>query len=112
MLRGEVWWASMPPPKGSGPGYRRPVLVVQADAFNRSRINTVMVVVITSNIGLSAAPGNLLLSKRSSGLKKQSVVNVSQVITLDRSLLTERVRRLPKDQIIAVDEGLRLALQL
>lgn len=112
MRRGEIWWASLPRPEGSGPGYPRPVLVVQAEAFNRSRIRTVIAVTITSNLALAEAPGNVLLSRRASGLPKQSVVNVSQVVTLDRTLLTERVRTLSKEAMSAVDAGLRLVLQL
>ena len=112
MRRGEIWWASLPSPEGSGPGYRRPLLIVQADAFNRSRINTAIAVAITSNLVLAKAPGNVRLSKRVSGLSKQSVANVSQVVTLDRSLLTDRVRTLSKEIMAAVDGGLRLVLQL
>jgi mRNA interferase MazF len=102
----------LPRPEGSGPGYRRPVLVVQADAFNRSRIGTVIAVAITSNLALAEAPGNVRLSRRASGLPKQSVANVSQVLTLDRTLLTKRIRRVSREAMSAVDVGLRLALQL
>lgn len=112
MQRGEIWWASLPSPKGSGPGRRRPVLIVQSDAFNASRIQTVIAAVITSNLELTAAPGNLLLRKRDSKLPKDSVINVSQLITLDRSFLTERVSGLPKRLAGAFDEGLRLVLGL
>lgn len=112
MNRGEVWWASLPDPIGSSPGYRRPVLIVQADAFNRSRINTVIAVVLGSNLRLATAPGNVRLSARNTGLSKDSIANVSQVITLDKSLLTERVGRLPVSKMREVDEGLRLVLAL
>ena len=112
MKRGEVWWASLPDPAGSGPGYRRPVLLVQANAFNESRINTVVVAVITSNLRLAEAPGNVRLPRRSSGLGKASVVNVSQVITLDRRFLTDRLRALPKATVERVDQGVRLVLGL
>jgi len=112
MQRGEIWWASLPSPKGSGPGRRRPVLIVQSDAFNASRIQTVIAAVITSNLGLSAAPGNLLLRRKDSGLTKDSVVNVSQLITLDKAYLTERAGNLPKRHTGAIDEGLRLVLGL
>lgn len=112
MRRGEVWWATLPPPGGSGPGYRRPVLVLQSDAFNRSRIATAIVAVITSNTTLASAPGNVRLGRRVSGLPKASVVNVSQVLTLDRSMLTEVVRTLPKSEMTAVDHGLRLVMGL
>ena len=89
MQRGEVWWTSLPDPIGSAPGYRRPVLIVQADTFNRSRINTVIAVVLTSNLRLAVAPGNVRLSARDTALPKDSVANVSQVITVDKSLLTD-----------------------
>ncbi len=112
MKRGEVWWASLPAPAGSGPGYRRPVLVVQANAFNDSRIGTVVVAVITSNLALAAAPGNHRLPRRTSGLDRASVVNVSQLVTLDRALLTDRVKRLPGPTMTQVDKGLRLVMGL
>jgi mRNA interferase MazF len=112
MNRGEVWWADLPAPTGSGPGMRRPVLVVQADAFNRSRIATVIVAVITSNLALAAAPGNVRLAKAASGLPKPSVVNVSQVLTIDRVLLKQRVAELPSEAMRIVDDGLRLALSV
>lgn len=110
--RGEIWWADLAEPRGSEPGYRRPLLIVQADAFNRSRIDTTMGVVITSNLALVEAPGNVLLPKRTSGLPKDSVANVSQVVTVDRTMLTERTGRLSGDLLAAVDSGLRLALDL
>ena len=110
--RGEIWWASLPVPRGSEPGYSRPVLVVQADDFNRSRIDTVIAVVITSNIRLAEAPGNVVLSRKASGLPKQSVANVSQLITFDKSFLKEKVRRLGNREFSKVEEGLRLVLSL
>lgn len=112
MKRGELWWASLPGPTGSGPGYRRPVLVVQANAFNESRIATVIVAVVTSNLALAEAPGNVRLAKSDSGLPKPSVVNVSQVLTLDRTLLTAKVKALPGKAMARVDEGLLLVLGL
>ena len=112
MKRGEIWWASLSIPEGSGPGYRRPVVIVQADSFNRSRIQTVVVAAITSSIRLADAPGNVLLTRREGHLSKESVVNVSQLLTLDRSFLTERVGRLSASSMGAVDEGLRLVLAL
>lgn len=112
MKRGEVWWASLPMPTGSGPGFRRPVVIVQSNPFNQSRIATVIVAVITSNLALADAPGNVRVGKSESGLAKTSVVNVSQVVTLDRELLTQRVRGLPADTMRQIDEGLRLALAL
>ncbi len=112
MQRGEIWWATLPAPSGSGPGKRRPVLIVQSDAFNASRIQTVVAAVITSNVELAAAPGNIRLRRRETKLTKDSVVNVSQLITLDQSYLTERVSVLPKRLIGALNEGLRLVLGL
>ena len=89
--RGEIWWASLATPQGPGPGYRRPILIVQSNEFNRSRIDTVIAAVITSNLILADAPGNIRIPARVSGLKKESVVNVSQIITVSKSYLTERV---------------------
>ncbi len=112
MQRGEIWWATLPGPTGSGPGKRRPVLIVQSDAFNASRLQTVIAVVITSNVELAAAPGNILLRRRDTKLSKDSVANVSQLITLDRSFLNDRVGELPKRLSGVLDEGLRLVLGL
>lgn len=112
MKRGEIWWARLPDPVGSGPGYRRPVLVVQANAFNASRIATVIVAVMTSNLALGDAPGNVRIAKGDSGLARASVVNVSQLLTLDRSILAERVGMLPGAVLDRVDAGLRLVLAL
>ena len=112
MRRGEIWWANLPEPAGSGPGFRRPVLIVQADEFNWSRIHTVIAAVITSNVSLAEAPGNVSLSKRSTGLNKESVVNVSQVITLDKTFLTKRVGRLSSEKLKTVEDGLRLVFAL
>lgn len=110
--RGEIWWTDLGEPHGSEPGYRRPLLIVQADAFNRSRIATTMAVVVTSNLALVEAPGNVLLPKRTSGLPKDSVANVSQVITVDRDTLAERAGKVSGELLGAVDAGLRLALDL
>lgn len=112
MQRGDIWWATLRPPIGSEPGYRRPILVIQSNDFNRSRISTVIVVMLTSNLRLEAAPGNVFLPKRSTKLPKDSVANVSQVVTLDKSFLTTRISRLAADKMIHVDEGLRLVLNL
>lgn len=110
--RGEIWWADLPEPRRSEPGYRRPVLVVQADSFNLSRIQTAIVAAITSNIELAAAPGNVLLPAREVGLPRDSVVNVSQLLTLDRGFLTEHAGTLPSRLQRLVDEGLRTVLQI
>lgn len=112
MIRGEIWWASPRAPSGSDPAYRRPVLIVQADSFNRSKINTVITVAITSNLRLAQAPGNVRLAKRQTGLERDSVVNISQVVTLNKSFLIERVSRIPITKLQDVDEGLRLVLGL
>jgi mRNA interferase MazF len=112
MKRGEIWWASLPDPVGSGPGFRRPVLVVQSDDFNRSRIATVIVLVITSNVKLAQAPGNVLLSRKMTGLPQDSVANVSQIVTLDKGLLTDAVGRVPPKVFEKIEVGLRLALSL
>jgi len=110
--RAELWWASLPTPVGSGPGYRRPVLVVQSDRFNASGIQTTVVAAITKNTTLAQAPGNVLIGRRDSGLKVPSVVNVSSLLSVDRSRLTERIGRLPPRTMSRVDDGLRLALAL
>ena len=110
--RGEIWWANLPDPSGSEPGYRRPVLIVQSDDFNRSRIATIIAVVITSNIRLAQAPGNVLLPQKATGLFKDSVANISQLITIDKNFLTERVAVLPSYLLEQVEDGLRLVLSL
>jgi mRNA interferase MazF len=112
MRRGEFWWASLPAPRGSEPGYRHPVVIVQADSFNRSRIRTVIVAVVTSNLRLAEAPGNFLLPARDSGLPKESVVNVSQILTLDRDYLAEKAGTLPGQAVGQLEAGLRLVLSL
>jgi len=112
MKRGEVWWADLPNPVGSGPGCKRPVLVVQSNPFNVSRIGTVVVVTITSNLALAEAPGNVRVAKSDSGLSQPSVVNVSQLITLDRSVLTSKVETLAGAAMDKVDSGLKLVLGL
>lgn len=110
--RGEIWWADLPEPRRSEPGFRRPVLVIQANSFNHSRIQTVIVAVITGNPQLGSAPGNVALPARASGLPRESAVNVSQLLTLDREFLTERAGALPARLQNSVDAGLRLVLDL
>lgn len=110
--RGEVWWADLDEPRGSEPGYCRPVVIVQADAFNRSRIATVLAVVLTSNVRLVDAPGNVLIPAKTAGLPRDSVANVSQLVTLDRHFLGEQSGRLPPRLMAAVDTGLKLVLGL
>jgi mRNA interferase MazF len=110
--RGDIWWASLPVPAGAGPGFDRPVLVIQSNAFNRSRIQTVAVAIITSNIQRANAPGNVLIPRKASGLPRPSVVNVSQLMSLDRSFLRKKVKRLADVEMRQVDAGLRLFLSL
>ena len=112
MTRGEIWWADLPEPRGSEPGFRRPVLIIQADSFNRSGIRTVIVAVITSNLRLAEAPGNVLLPAATTALPRDSVVNVSQILALDRSFLADEVGKLSGRLLADVDAGLRLALGL
>ncbi len=112
VARGEVWWADLPDSSDSSPSGTRPVLVVQSGAFNRSRIQTVMIAVITSNLALAQAPGNVEVGARESGLRKSSVVNVSQLFTIDREALRSRSGRLTSSTMEAVSEGLRVALEL
>jgi len=110
IAQGDVCWADLPDPVGSGPGFRRPVLVIQGDAFNRSRIATVVCVPLTSNLRWAEAPGNVPLPAKVSGLSKDSVANVSQVVTLDRGVLTERVGRISRKKLELVLTGLDLVL--
>jgi len=110
ICQGEIWWAELPEPTGSGPGFRRPVIVVQGDAINRSRIGTVVCVPLTSNVKWADAPGNVLLLRRLTGLSKDSVANVSQLLTLDKSLLTERVGKLPDAKVDLILSGIDIIL--
>ena len=110
--RGEVWWVSLPDPRGSEPGFRRPVVVVQSNEFNASQIQTVIAAVITSNVRLSQAPGNVFLPRRTTGLSKDSVANVSQLITIGKPFLTRKIGRLAAKQLQQLEEGLRLVLSL
>ena len=107
-----MWWADLGDPSGSEPGFRRPVLVVQSDAFNRSRLRTVVAVVLTSNLRLLEASGNVLIPAKTSGLSKDSVANVSQIITVDKDFLTEPAGRLRGQLLKDVENGLRLVLNL
>ena len=110
--RGDIWWADLDEPRGSSPGFRRPLVVVQTDAFNRSRIQTVIAVVVTSNLRLLDAPGNVLLRSRAVGLAKDSVANVSQIVTIDRDAFTERIGHLDGETMTAIARGMRLVLGL
>ena len=108
--RGQVWWADLDDPRGAEPGFRRPLLIVQDDAFNRSRIRTVVAIVLTSNLRLVDAPGNVLIPAIASGLPKDSVVNVSQIVTIDRDFLSEPTGKVGGQLMKSVDAGLRLVL--
>jgi mRNA interferase MazF len=110
--RGEIWWADLPVPVKSQPGFRRPVVIVQSDSFNQSKINTVVCAVVTSNLKLTEAPGNIFLHSKSSGLPKDPVVNVSQIITIDKSFLSEKAGELNRKMMNSLDQGLRLVLSL
>jgi mRNA interferase MazF len=108
--QGDVWWADLPVPVGSAPGYRRPVVVVQGDAFNRSAIFTVVCVPVTGNLKWGRTPGNVVLRAAQTGLQRESVANVSQVTALDRSALTERVGKLSQSKLDLVLAGLDVVL--
>lgn len=110
MAQGEVWWADLPEPSGSGPGFHRPVVVVQGDALNRSRLATAVCVPLTSNLRWADAPGNVLLAARLTGLPKDSVANVSALVSLDRTLLTERVGKLSRSRMELLLAGIDVVL--
>ncbi len=110
VAQGDVCWADLPDPTGSGPGFRRPVVVVQGNPLNRSRVATVVCVPLTSNLRWADAPGNMLLRARSTGLPKDSVANVSQIVTIDRTLLSRHVGRLSKRQLDLVFAGIDIVL--
>jgi mRNA interferase MazF len=108
--QGDVWWADLGEPVGSEAGFRRPVIVVQGDSFNRSALRTVVAVLLTSNLHWAAAPGNVQLTARATGLPRDSVANVSQLVALDRSILSERVGRLPSAKLELVLAGIDTVL--
>jgi mRNA interferase MazF len=110
--RGEIWWANIPEPVGSGPGGRRPVVVVSADRYNASGIRTVVVAMMTTNLSLARFPGNFRINKRLSGLPHNSVVNVSQLFTLDRGELTDQAGQLAGSDMRSLDDGLKMVLDL
>ena len=112
LRRGELWWAELPSPEGAEPGHTRPVLILSADAFNRSAIQTVVTVVVISNLRLAAAPGNVFLAEAETGLGKDSVANVSQLVTLDKAFLSERVGVLPAEVLEQVVLGVKVVLEL
>jgi mRNA interferase MazF len=112
VARGEVWWVDFGAPLGSEPGKRRPAVVVSDDRFNRSHLNTVTVVAVTSNARLAARPGNVSLPRGTAGLDRPPVVNVTQIATVDRQRLVGRSGMLARADLARVDDGLRLALRL
>ena len=112
VARGELWWVDFGEPIGSEPGYRRPVVVVSSDRFNRSRIATVVVSAITSNLSLADAPGNLLVDSFTTGLDRDSVINITQTMVIDRSRLVKGLGMLDRSTMARVDESLRLLFDL
>ena len=110
LSQGEVWWADLPELAGSAPGFRQPVVIVQGDHLNRSRIATVACVPLTSNLTWARAPGNVLLAAKATGLQKDSVANASQIIAVDRAFLAERVARLPPKNVAQVMSGIDVVL--
>jgi mRNA interferase MazF len=110
--RGDIWWATLPEPTGSGPGYPRPVLIIQSDRFNASAINTVVIAIITKNTKLVESEGNVLITTAQSNLPQDSVVNVSQLFTLDESTLRDFVTTLSSKKMTQIDNGLRKVLAI
>jgi mRNA interferase MazF len=112
VARGEIWWADLPEPSGSMPGYRRPILIIQSDKFNESKIATIVGIAITSNMALAGLPGNVTLLPRQSGLGIKSVANVTQIVTANKVDLLDFAGRLPEDKMEQIEQGLRLVLDL
>ncbi len=112
IARGEIWWADLPEPKGSMPGYRHPIVILQADPFNRSDLATVVGVIVTTNLALASMPGNVELTSQQSGLPKRSVVNVTQIVTANKSDLLEFVSRLSDRKLEQIELGVRFVLGL
>ena len=110
--KGEIWWASLIQPSKSEPGYRRPVIIIQSNDFNDSQIQTVIAITVSSNLRLALAPGNVLLKKKQTGLTKDSVANVSQIVTIDKSFLTEKISQLSSSVLSKVENGLKTVLSL
>ena len=110
--RGEIWWADLAEPRGSEPGFRHPVLILQAEPFNRSRLRTVVGVVVSSNTRLLDAPGNVLLRAKETGLSRDSIANVTQFVTIDRDYLEDRAGKVPPKTLARVETGIRLVLDL
>ncbi len=112
MIRGEIWWVDLGIPFGSEPGFKRPVLIVQNDSFNESNINTIVVVPLTTNMNLAEAPANFILTRKDTNLPKDSVVNVSQIVTLDRERFISKVSELKSKSMKKIEEGIRIVLSL
>ncbi|MCK5521135.1 MAG: type II toxin-antitoxin system PemK/MazF family toxin [Candidatus Marinimicrobia bacterium] len=112
MQKGEIWWASLPLPRRSEPGKKRPVLILQSDHFNKSKINTIICAIITSNTDLSGVPGTITLSKRESNLSKKSIVNLSQIVTLDKSYLSDYVVMLPGQKMNEIERELKIVFSI
>jgi len=112
MIKGEIWWANLPPRRGSEPAKKRPVLIIQGDEFNNSNLSTVICALITSNVSLANLPPNILLEKGHSRLEKSSVVNFSQIFTVDRSFFTNFVSMLPKQYIQIINNSLKIILDI
>ena len=112
MRRGEIWWADLPEPQGSEPGFTHPVVILQSDRFSNSDLRIVVVAAVTSNLRLGDMPGNVYVERAQSSLPRDSVINVTQIITVDESILRERVARLPENTMSDVDAGLMLVLGL
>ena len=110
--RGEIWWADLAEPRGSAPGFRHPILILQAEPFNRSRLHTVVGVIVSSNTRLLDAPGNVLLPAKESGLRRDSVASVTQFVTVDRDYLEERAGKATATTLARVKAGVRLVLDL
>ena len=110
IAQGEIWWAELGQPRGSAPAFRRPVVVVQSDSLNRGKLATVICIPLTSNVKWALMPGNVHLPARVTGLAKNSVANVSQIVTLDKSLLTKRAGRLPAAKMELIFSGIDVVL--
>jgi mRNA interferase MazF len=108
--QGDIWWADLSEPIGSSPGYRRPVIIVQGDSINRSKISTVVCIPLTSNMGWVDAPGNVELTKGITGLSKDSIANVSQILTIDKRTLTDRVGKLPNNKLQLILLGIDIII--
>lgn len=112
MKRGEIWWADLPEPIGSEPGYRHPVLIVSSNLFNQTQIDTVLGLILTSNLDYARSYGNIFLSGEETGLPMDSVINITQLTTIDKTFLDKTLRMLPVEVMKQVDEGLKLVLEL